>query len=65
MVIHDKNGLLAEPFKLHDFKEKLLFLIKNERLRDKFSNFEEKHLIDNFSMNTMISKVESLYKLDY
>ncbi len=65
MVIHNKNGLLAEPFKLNDFKEKLLFLIKNERLRDKFSNFEEKHLIDNFSMNTMILKVESLYKLDY
>ena len=47
MVINNKNGLLVEPFKSHDFQEKLLFLIKNKKLRDKFSNFGKKH-IDNF-----------------
>ena len=63
MVINNKNGLLVEPFKLQDFEEKLLFLIKNKILRNKFSNFGEKHLIDNFSMDGMVSKVENLYKL--
>lgn len=61
IIIDKENGFLVKPFDLEDFKNKILELIKNKKLRKKLSNHGNKYLIDNFSINTMISKVENLY----
>ena len=53
-----KFEFLVKPF---DLKNKILKLIKNKKLRKKLSNHGNKYLIDNFSIDTMISKVENLY----
>ena len=61
IIIDKENGFLVRPFDLEDFKMKILELIKNKKLRKKLSRHGNKYLIDNFSIGTMISKVENLY----
>ena len=54
IIKNSNNGILVEKNNINDMYEKLLLLIKNENLRNKFKNNNE-NLISNYSIDKINS----------
>tara|TARA_B100001057_G_scaffold186379_1_gene187156 strand:- start:12 stop:851 length:840 start_codon:yes stop_codon:yes gene_type:complete len=60
IIKHSNNGILVEKNNLDDMYKKLLLLIKNENLRNKFKNNNE-NLISNYSIDKINSEILQIY----
>ena len=60
IIINSNNGILVEKNNINDMYEKLILLIKNESLRNKFKNNNE-NLISNYSIDKINSEILQIY----
>ena len=60
IIKNSNNGILVEKNNINDMYEKLLLLIKNENLRNKFKNNNE-NLISNYSIDKINSEILQIY----
>ena len=60
IIINSNNGILVEKNNINDMYEKLILLIKNENLRNKFKNNNE-NLISNYSIDKINSEILQIY----
>lgn len=59
IIIDGKTGLLFQPGNDVELAEKILLLIKNESLRRTLVEEGQKHIIENFSWDYIINKLET------
>jgi glycosyltransferase involved in cell wall biosynthesis len=59
IIIDGKTGLLFQPGNDVELAEKILLLIKNESLRRTLVEEGQKHVIENFSWDYIINKLET------
>jgi glycosyltransferase involved in cell wall biosynthesis len=62
IIIDNKTGLLAEQKNERDLAEKVIKVIKNDKLNDKLVNNARKHLIENFTWEAVGSKFYTLFR---
>ena len=60
IIKNSNNGILVEKNNINDMYEKLVLLIKNENLRNKFKNNNE-NLISNYSIDKINSEILQIY----
>jgi len=61
VIKHNKNGFLVDVFDYRKFSEKILFLINNEKERERLSNFKED--FSEWDADFMVKAQERLYLL--
>jgi glycosyltransferase involved in cell wall biosynthesis len=60
LIIHRKNGYLANKFEIEDFSKGIVEILYNSEY-EVISNFSKKNVIDNFSEEVVIPKYIQYY----
>ncbi len=61
IIIDGKTGLLFEPDNHLELAEKITLLIENPELRKKLVEGGQKHILENFSWEKIVEKMEKVY----
>lgn len=61
IVINEFNGYLVPFNNPHALAEKIIKLLKNKRLRDRFGKNGRQHVVKNFDLDKYASKVQNTY----
>jgi glycosyltransferase involved in cell wall biosynthesis len=62
IIIDGKTGLLFEPGDHEDLAKKIILLIENPELRQRLVEEGQKHILENFSWEKIVEKMEKVYK---
>ncbi|MBR3607491.1 MAG: glycosyltransferase family 4 protein [Lachnospiraceae bacterium] len=65
LIENGKNGFLCEPGDIHRLAEKMILLICNEELREKYVNNSREKVVANFSLKQHLSKIIAVYEEVY
>lgn len=61
-VVDEETGFLIKPFDKSKMAEKIIYLLKNTKVRDKMGKAAWKHIKDNFSWEKHIDTLEKEFK---
>jgi glycosyltransferase involved in cell wall biosynthesis len=56
------NGYSVAPFNVKELAEKTVFLLKNDEYRKSLEKMSRSYVIENFSIERMISKILNIYR---
>ena len=65
IVSPGKDGLLVEPKDPEALAEKILILLRNKTLAEEMGKAGRRHVLENFTVETMIEKYQGLYERNF
>jgi glycosyltransferase involved in cell wall biosynthesis len=62
-IVNDgKNGFLVEPGKLQEFADRIVELLKDDKLRKEMGRKGREHIVDNFSYDAVVDRMNDIYR---
>jgi glycosyltransferase involved in cell wall biosynthesis len=62
VIINDKNGVLLKNNSVSELKRGMEIVIKNQKLREKYSKESKKYIEENFNWDRVVDKYEKIFE---